>query len=79
MLRVRAFPFHQDVASFIADHDFVFVVEQGHALARPVKIGIRGDLEVEVLEGLDESDRVVDDESATLAEGDRVRAHASED
>jgi len=27
-LRIRAFPFHQDVASFIADHDFVFVVEQ---------------------------------------------------
>ena len=28
LLRVRAFPFHQDVASFISDHDFVFVVEQ---------------------------------------------------
>jgi 2-oxoglutarate ferredoxin oxidoreductase subunit alpha len=28
MLRIRAFPFHQDVASFLADHDFVFVVEQ---------------------------------------------------
>jgi 2-oxoglutarate ferredoxin oxidoreductase subunit alpha len=28
ILRVRAFPFHQDVADFIADHDFVFVVEQ---------------------------------------------------
>jgi 2-oxoglutarate ferredoxin oxidoreductase subunit alpha len=28
MLRVRAFPFHQDVADFVADHDFVFVVEQ---------------------------------------------------
>jgi 2-oxoglutarate ferredoxin oxidoreductase subunit alpha len=28
MLRVRAFPFHQDVASFIVDHDIVFVVEQ---------------------------------------------------
>src|SRR5205814_10490826 len=28
MLRVRGFPFHQDVADFIADHDFVFVVEQ---------------------------------------------------
>jgi 2-oxoglutarate ferredoxin oxidoreductase subunit alpha len=28
MLRVRAFPFHQDVVDFIADHDFVFVVEQ---------------------------------------------------
>ncbi len=28
MLRVRAFPFHQDVADFIAEHEFVFVVEQ---------------------------------------------------
>ncbi len=28
MLRVRAFPFHQDVADFVADHDFLFVVEQ---------------------------------------------------
>jgi 2-oxoglutarate ferredoxin oxidoreductase subunit alpha len=28
MLRVRAFPFHQDVADFVTDHDFVFVVEQ---------------------------------------------------
>ena len=32
-LRVRAFPFHQDVASFIADHDFVFVVEQNRDCA----------------------------------------------
>ncbi len=28
MLRVRAFPFHQDVTEFIIEHDFVFVVEQ---------------------------------------------------
>ena len=28
MLRVRGFPFHHDVDDFIADHDFVFVVEQ---------------------------------------------------
>jgi len=28
LLRVRAFPFHQDVHTFIADHDRVFVVEQ---------------------------------------------------
>jgi 2-oxoglutarate ferredoxin oxidoreductase subunit alpha len=28
MLRVRAFPFHQDVSDFVVDHDFVFVVEQ---------------------------------------------------
>jgi 2-oxoglutarate ferredoxin oxidoreductase subunit alpha len=28
MLRVRAFPFHQDVSDFVTDHDFVFVVEQ---------------------------------------------------
>ena len=27
-MRVRGFPFHQDVPDFIADHDFVFVVEQ---------------------------------------------------
>ncbi len=27
-LRVRAFPFHSSVSSFIADHDFVYVVEQ---------------------------------------------------
>jgi 2-oxoglutarate/2-oxoacid ferredoxin oxidoreductase subunit alpha len=28
MLRVRAFPFHNDVADFVTDHDFVFVAEQ---------------------------------------------------
>src|SRR5262245_12251319 len=28
MLRVRGFPFHQDVPDFIADHEYVFVVEQ---------------------------------------------------
>jgi len=28
LMRVRAFPFHQDVANFVADHDVVFVVEQ---------------------------------------------------
>jgi 2-oxoglutarate ferredoxin oxidoreductase subunit alpha len=28
MLRVRGFPFHHTVDDFIADHDFVFVVEQ---------------------------------------------------
>jgi 2-oxoglutarate ferredoxin oxidoreductase subunit alpha len=27
-LRVRAFPFHQDVIDFVAEHDIVFVVEQ---------------------------------------------------
>jgi 2-oxoglutarate/2-oxoacid ferredoxin oxidoreductase subunit alpha len=27
-LRVRAFPFHSSVMSFIAEHDFIFVVEQ---------------------------------------------------
>jgi 2-oxoglutarate/2-oxoacid ferredoxin oxidoreductase subunit alpha len=28
MLRIRAFPFHHDVPDFIAEHDFVFLVEQ---------------------------------------------------
>jgi len=27
-LRLRAFPFHSSVASFIAEHDFIYVVEQ---------------------------------------------------
>jgi 2-oxoglutarate ferredoxin oxidoreductase subunit alpha len=27
-MRIRAFPFHSSVTSFLADHDFVFVVEQ---------------------------------------------------
>ena len=27
-LRVRAFPFHSSVTSFVAEHDFVFIVEQ---------------------------------------------------
>jgi 2-oxoglutarate ferredoxin oxidoreductase subunit alpha len=27
-MRIRAFPFHSSVASFLADHDFVYVVEQ---------------------------------------------------
>jgi 2-oxoglutarate ferredoxin oxidoreductase subunit alpha len=27
-LRIRAFPFHSSITSFLADHDFVFVVEQ---------------------------------------------------
>src|SRR5689334_22279859 len=27
-MRIRAFPFHSSVASFIADHDFIYVVEQ---------------------------------------------------
>jgi 2-oxoglutarate ferredoxin oxidoreductase subunit alpha len=27
-LRVRAFPFHDDIAEFIAEHEHVFVVEQ---------------------------------------------------
>jgi 2-oxoglutarate ferredoxin oxidoreductase subunit alpha len=27
-MRIRAFPFHSSVASFVADHDFIYVVEQ---------------------------------------------------
>ena len=28
LLRIRAFPFHEDVAAFIAEHDKLFVLEQ---------------------------------------------------
>src|SRR3984893_13463406 len=43
MLRVRAFPFHKDVPDFIAEHEFVFVVEQNRdAQLRMLVISERG-------------------------------------
>ena len=33
-MRVRGFPFHQDVVDFINAHDQVFIVEQNRACPR---------------------------------------------
>jgi HlyD family secretion protein len=37
----------------------VFVVEDGRARLQPITVGLRNDLEAQVLEGLDEGDRVI--------------------
>ncbi|MGE5503097.1 MAG: efflux RND transporter periplasmic adaptor subunit [Actinomycetota bacterium] len=52
----------------------VLVVEDGVAVARPVRLGIRGRTKVEVLDGLAGTEQVVANPPAGLKPGDRVRA-----
>ena len=52
----------------------VYVVAGGEAIRRPVKIGIRDDELVEVLDGLDESDQIVITGQQSLRDGSRVLA-----
>ena len=51
---------------------WVWLVQAGHAVRRPVRLGLRGGAWVEVLEGLSEGDAVVTSPTA-LREGQRVR------
>ncbi|MGE0723504.1 MAG: efflux RND transporter periplasmic adaptor subunit [Alphaproteobacteria bacterium] len=51
----------------------VWAVEGGRAVSRPVAIGLRGTDEVEIREGLAETDRVVVDPPERLRAGMRVR------
>ncbi len=51
----------------------VFVVETETAHRRSVRIGVIGDLSVEILDGLSEGDRVIVAPPAGLADGDPVR------
>ncbi len=51
---------------------WVWLVQAGHAVRRPVRLGLRGGAWVEVLEGLREGDAVVTSPTA-LREGQRVR------
>ncbi len=50
----------------------VFVVEQGHARTRPIRIGQRNALDAEVLEGLNPGDIVIRHPPNDLADGARV-------
>jgi len=52
---------------------WVWLLDAGHALHRPVKLGLRGGVWVEVLEGLREGDVVIALPNALRA-GQRVRA-----
>jgi membrane fusion protein (multidrug efflux system) len=52
----------------------VYIVADGEAVRRPVRIGIESDGVVEVLGGLNESDRIVVTGQASLRDGSRVLA-----
>lgn len=53
---------------------FVLVVEQSRVIARPVELGMHGDEQVELLDGLADDAWVIADETTLIAAGDRVRA-----
>lgn len=65
--------------SIAAIHDaagtepWVMLVENGRALRRPVKLGMRGDAKVEILEGLREGDLVLPATGVAVKEGKRIR------
>jgi HlyD family secretion protein len=52
---------------------YVFVVENGRALERDVKLGLQSDMKVEIVEGLKEGERVVLNPMTTLRTGTAVR------
>jgi HlyD family secretion protein len=52
---------------------WVMVVQDGRARRRAVRLGIRGDSRVEVLEGLREGELVLAAGALALADGARVR------
>jgi len=53
---------------------WVMLVEHGRALKRPVKLGMLGDKNIEIVAGLAESDLVLPATGVVLKEGSRVRA-----
>ncbi len=63
----------QAVRELASDAPFVLVVEDQHVVQRPVRIGMRGDERVEVLDGLADDAWLIADETSKVASGDRVR------
>lgn len=55
----------------------VFVVSDGRAQFRPVKIGVRSETGIEVLDGLSGGEAVIAQRAKPLADGDRVRVAES--
>ena len=53
---------------------FVFVVENGKAVQRPVRTGGERNGSLEVVEGLQPGDRLIAEQSIEIAEGVRVEA-----
>lgn len=56
---------------------WVMVVREGRAARRPVRLGVRGAMRTEVLDGLREGDLVLPATAAAVGEGQRVRAVAA--
>ena len=57
---------------------YVFVVEGDELRKRLVKIGLRSDLELQIVEGLSTEDLVVSAPDSTISEGMRVRPNIRE-
>jgi len=57
---------------------WVLAVENGRAVRKPVRLGLRGERVVEVLDGLAEGALVVPVENARVRAGQKLRAHARE-
>jgi len=56
----------------VLSDSYVFVVESGKAVKRPVKLGLRNTVLIEVLEGLKEGDQVIIEGNFGLIEGSPV-------
>lgn len=61
------------VQSATSSEPWVWAIEDGRAVRRPVRVGIRGDGSIEVASGLTEGEAVLLPERRTLSEGQRVR------
>ncbi|WP_029320860.1 efflux RND transporter periplasmic adaptor subunit [Butyrivibrio sp. AE3004] len=57
--------------------DYVFVIEDGVLVRRPVTIGLSTTTDAEVTEGIKEGDEIVTDDPTTLTEGTKVTAVSS--
>lgn len=57
------------VKSDKSSNNYVFVVENGRAVERPVKLGLQSDTDAEVLEGLKEGERVILNPVASIKTG----------
>lgn len=55
---------------------YVLKVVDGRVRRQPIRVGLRGDLAIEVLEGVSPSDVIVARPDTALADGDPVRARA---
>lgn len=63
-----------EVVNASTDGDFVYIIEDGVVKERPVTLGTASATQVEIVEGLEEGDMVVNDMSADIQEGMRAVA-----